>query len=95
MVNEELKAVKKLKDEKNPNALVEYYLTNEGNNKFGFKVSKKTNISEGQITCCEEHTLEYTVGERTTADRLIELLSKNTVTPVTVENVLHDLGYVL
>lgn len=91
MVNEELKVVKKLENESNPNTLLEYYLTNEGNNKFGIKVSKKLDAT----TCCEEYTLGYTINERTTANHIIELLSENTVTPVTAENVLHDLGYVL
>jgi len=93
MSNEILKAVRKIKcGENSSKALLEYYLVENGEDKYGIKISKKT---DGVLKLSEQRTLEYIVDEEVEADEVIKLLAKNTVTPTTVENVLHDLGYVV
>lgn len=93
MSNEILKAVRKIKcGENSSKALLEYYLVENGEDKYGIKISKKT---DGVLKLSEQRTLEYIVDEEVEADKVIKLLAKNTVTPTTVENVLHDLGYVV
>ena len=93
MINEILKAVRKIKVGGNSTkALLEYYLVENGEDKYGLKVSKKT---DGVLKVSEQRTLEYISDEEREADKVIKLLARNTVTPLTVENVLHDLGYVV
>lgn len=93
MSNEILKEVRKIRFGDNlSNALLEYYLVENDGDRFGIKVSKKT---DGVLKISEQRTLEYIVDEECEADKVIKLLAKNTVTPLTVENVLHDLGYVV
>lgn len=93
MSNEILKAVRKIKcGENSSKALLEYYLVENGEDKYGIKISKK---ADGVLKLSEQRTLEYIVDEEVEADKVIKLLAKNTVTPTTVENVLHDLGYVV
>ncbi len=93
MSNEILKAVRKIKcGENSSKALLEYYLVENGEDKYGIKISKKT---DGVLKLSEQRTLEYIVDEEVEADKVIKLLAKNTVIPTTVENVLHDLGYVV
>lgn len=93
MSNEILKEVRKIRFGDNlSNALLEYYLVENDGDRFGIKVSKKT---DGVLKISEQRTLEYIVDEEREADKVIKLLAKNTVTPLTVENVLHDLGYVV
>lgn len=93
MSNEILKEVRKIRFGDNlSNALLEYYLIENDGDRFGIKVSKKT---DGVLKISEQRTLEYIVDEECEADKVIKLLAKNTVTPLTVENVLHDLGYVV
>ncbi len=93
MSNEILKEVREIRFGDNlSNALLEYYLVENDGDRFGIKVSKKT---DGVLKISEQRTLEYIVDEEGEADKVIKLLAKNTVTPLTVENVLHDLGYVV
>lgn len=93
MSNEILKEVRKIKfGDKLSNALLEYYLVENDGDRFGIKVSKKT---DGVLKVLEQRTLEYIVDGEDEADKVIKLLAKNTVTPLTVESVLHDLGYVV
>lgn len=93
MSNEILKEVREIRFGDNlSNALLEYYLVENDGDRFGIKVSKKT---DGVLKISEQRTLEYIVDEECEADKVIKLLAKNTVTPLTVENVLHDLGYVV
>lgn len=93
MSNEILKAVRKIKcGENSSKALLEYYLVENDEDKYGIKISKKI---DGVLKLAEQRTLEYIVDEEVEADKVIKLLAKNTVTPTTVENVLHDLGYVV
>lgn len=96
MSNQILKAVKEIKGEENSSkSLLEYYLIENDEDEFGVKVLKKDDSMVGIMRCSEQHTLEYIVGEEDDANDVLELLAKNTVTPVTVGNVLEDLGYVV
>lgn len=93
MSNEILKAVRRIKVGKNSSkALLEYYLVENGEDRYGIKVAKKM---DGVLRLSEQRTLEYIVDEECEAAKVIKLLAKNTVTPLTVESVLHDLGYVV
>lgn len=91
MCNEILRVTKEVEEENFSKVLIEYSLIENHDDKFGIKVSKKNASNE----LCEQYTLEYVADEEDEGNEIIEILAKNIVTPITVENVLHDLGYII
>jgi len=72
--------------------LLEYYILEDKEKNYGFKIDKKEKI-DGKLVLCEEYVSEYVTNNEDRANDILKLLAKNTVTPVTADSVLHDLGY--
>lgn len=72
--------------------LLEYYLVEDREKNYGFKIDKKENRA-GKLVVCEEYVSEYVTDDEDTASDVLSLLAKNMVTPTTADCVLHDLGY--
>lgn len=70
----------------------EYYLTKDREENYGLKIDKKERKS-GELILCEEYVSKYTTDDVLKANNILNLLVKNKVTPITVDNILHDLGY--
>lgn len=72
--------------------LLEYYLVEDKEKNYGFKIDKKES-KDGKLVLCEEYVSEYITDDETKANNVLNLLVKNVVTPTTADCVLHDLGY--
>lgn len=70
--------------------VIEYYLLNKEKN-YGLKVVKKERLKDGSIKYIESYFKNNVSSEEDKADRLINLLARNRVTPVSVGNVLEDM----
>ena len=71
---------------------LEYYLVEDREKNFGFKIDKKEN-RDGKMVLCEEYVSEYITDDEDKANDVLSLLAKNMVTPTTADSVLEDLGY--
>ena len=72
--------------------LLEYYLVEDKEKNYGFKIDKKES-KDGKLVLREEYVSEYITDDETKANNVLNLLVKNVVTPTTADCVLHDLGY--
>ena len=72
--------------------LLEYYLVEDKDKNYGFKIDKKEN-KRGNLVLCEEYVSEYTTYDKDKANSVLELLARNIVTPTTADCVLQDLEY--
>ena len=72
--------------------LLEYYLVEDKEKNYGFKIDKKESRS-GKLVLCEEYVSEYVTDDEDKANDVLGILAKNMVTPTTADCVLHDLGY--
>ena len=72
--------------------LLEYYLMEDQAQNYGVKIKKKEKKA-GDIVLCEDYVSDYTITDKGSANAVLELLVKNTVTPTTAGAVLQDLGY--
>lgn len=75
---------------------VEYYKTlNEfnktKNNKFGIELIKKIKIEKNEII--ERKEINNFLDSEEKADKLLEILKRNKVTPISVEEVINDLQF--
>ncbi len=73
--------------------ILEYYLIEDYEENFGFKIDKKERKS-GEFVLCEEYVSEYTTSDIEEANRILDVLTKNVVTPTTADNVLQDMGLI-
>lgn len=71
---------------------LEYYLVEDKEENFGFKIDKKEGKT-GNLVLCEEYVSEYVTDDLEEANKVIEVLAKNAVTPTTADCILQDLGY--
>ena len=72
--------------------LLEYYLVGGKEKNYGVKIEKKEK-NKGEFVLSEKYTSQYIIGDKDSASKVLDILVKNSVTPTTVDCVLHDLGY--
>jgi len=71
---------------------LEYYLSENDTHNYAVKIEKKE-MKNGNFVLREDYTSEYMIDGEDTANKVLELLVKNSVTPTTADCVLEDLGY--
>ncbi len=72
--------------------LLEYYVMEDREKKYGIKIEKKEKKPNG-LVLCEDYTSEYIIKSKSRANDILEILMRNKVTPITAESVLNDLKY--
>ena len=70
--------------------VIEYYLLNKEKN-YGLKVVKKERLKDGSIKYIESFFKDDISSEEKKANKLINLLARNRVTPISAGNVLEDM----
>lgn len=99
MRNEDLKFVTNLSSKSKIRGMItllEYYLLKKDsiNPNYGLKIIKKEKTRQGEVRCMEEYVSEYISEYEEDVNGIIKILANNTVTPVTAESVLEDLGVI-
>ena len=72
--------------------IVDYYILEEEEKNYGIKVIKKEYSGIGKSVHEEAYTANEVSDSEEQASKIIELLARNKVTPVAVENILEDIA---
>ena len=92
MEEKELKGSIKIKSEAE-DIFLEYYVTKEKKESYSLEIEKKIKNNSGELCVCEHYSSKYNITDPNIADSIAKLFAENQVTPVTADNILHDLGY--
>ena len=79
--------------ERPKSVIIDYYILEEEEEKnYGLKVIKKEYSGTGKTIHEEAYTANEVSDSEEQASKIIELLARNKVTPISVENVLEDIS---
>jgi len=79
--------------ERPKSVIIDYYILEEEEEKnYGLKVIKKEYSGTGKTIHEEAYTANEVSDSEEKANKIIELLARNKVTPIAVENVLEDIA---
>ena len=78
--------------ERPKSVIIDYYILEEEEKNYGLKVIKKEYSGTGKTIHEEAYIANEVSDSEEQANKIIELLARNKVTPVAVENVLEDIA---
>jgi len=77
--------------ERPKSVIIDYYILEEEEQNYGLKVIKKEYSGTGKTIHEEAYTANEVSDSEEKANKIIELLARNKVTPIAVGNVLEDI----
>lgn len=91
MGNKKLRGIAKITDLEKE-VLLEYYMTKD-KEAYGFEIDESMKMKNDELKLCETYVSEYCVDSQEEASCILDTFIKNSVTPITVENILEDMNF--